>query len=154
MPLVRKARVADVPQIYLLLKDFAAKELLLPRSLSDLYDYVRDFYVLTPDDDPRKVVGACALHVCWSDLGEIRSLALASDSQGADLGRRLMEACLTEARDLGLERVFALTYIPKYFERFEFRLIEKNELPQKIWADCFKCVKFPECDEIALERKL
>lgn len=153
-PLVRKARVTDVPQIYELLKVFAGQELMLPRALSELYDLVRDFFVCPAVNEPGTITGVCALHVCWSDLGEIRSLAVKSDSQGSNLGRGLVEACVAEARELGLKRLFVLTYIPEYFKRFGFELIDKSALPPIIWADCLKCVKFPECGELALEKQL
>jgi len=151
---VRKPRIGDVPKIYEILKEFAAKELMLPRSFSEIYDFIRDFFVLCPEAEPETIAGVCALHVCWSDLGEIRSLAVAPSYQGSNLGRALLEACFEESRHLGLKRIFVLTYIPEYFQRFGFQIIDKSELPQKIWADCLKCVKFPECGEIALERSI
>lgn len=154
MPIVRKAKIKDVPQIYELLKDFAAKGLMLPRPLSELYDVIRAFHIVCPDDDLDTVAGVCALHICWADLGEIRSLAVQSGFQGQDMGRLLVESCIAEARDMGLKRLFVLTYIPEYFQLFGFTLTEKSELPQKIWADCLKCVSFPECGEIALEKAL
>ncbi|MBW1708622.1 MAG: N-acetyltransferase [Deltaproteobacteria bacterium] len=151
---LRKSRVTDVPLIYELLTELGQKGLLLPRSLSELYDVVRDFFVAHPDGEPETLAGTCALHICWADLGEVRSLAVDSSYCGQDLGRRLVEECIAEAREIGLKRLFALTYIPDYFMKFDFKLIEKNELPQKIWADCFKCVKFPECNEVALVKDL
>lgn len=152
--IIKKGRINDVPLIYELLADFGEQGILLPRSLSELYDVIRDFYVAYLADDPKTLVGACSLHICWEDLGEIRSLAVNSKFQGAGYGRPLVEACMDEAREFGLNRLFALTYIPDYFSLFDFDIIEKTELPQKIWADCFKCVKFPECDEIAMARNL
>lgn len=151
---IQKARVGDVPAIYALLKGFAEQGLLLPRSLSELYDLVRDFHVALSEKDGGVLAGVCSLHVSWTELGEIRSLAVEPRFQGQDLGRRLLTACVAEARELGLKRLFALTYIPAYFERHGFRSIAKSDLPQKIWADCFKCVKFPECDEVALAREI
>lgn len=127
---------------------------MLPRPLSELYDLIRDFFVSPLIDEPGTIAGACALHVCWSDLGEIRSLAVEPGSQGSNLGRSLVEACVAEGRELGLKRLFVLTYIPEYFKRFGFELIDKSALPPIIWADCLKCVKFPECGEFALEKKL
>ena len=107
-----------------------------------------------PEGRPDELAGACALHITWEDLGEIRSLVVDPKFQGQDLGYRLVEACLHEARELGLRRIFVLTYIPDYFERFGFKHIKKTELPQKIWADCFKCIKFPDCDEVAMTRQV
>lgn len=151
---IRKAVVADVPQIYDLLKDFSQKGLMLPRSLSDLYDVIRSFHVAVPADDPGRVIGICALHFCWEGLGEIRSLSVSQTCQGSDMGRRLIEASIAEGQELGLTHVFVLTYIPEYFKKLDFIEIDKSKLPQKIWADCFKCVNFPDCGEIALEKWL
>ena len=154
MYFVRKAVTADVPQIYNLLKDYAAKGLMLPRSLSDLYDVIRAFHIASPEDRPETVAGVCALHVVWADLGEIRSLGVAPDFKGSCLGELLVSACADEARSLGLTKLFVLTYIPEYFKKLGYTGIEKSELPQKIWADCFKCVNFPDCGEQALEKML
>lgn len=154
LPPVRKANIPDVPQIYELLKVFAGQGLMLPRPLSELYDLIRDFFVSPAANEPGTIAGVCALHVCWSDLGEIRSLAVEPGSQGSDLGRGLVEACVAEAQELGLKRLFVLTYIPEYFKSFGFEIIDKSALPPIIWADCLKCVKFPECGEIALEKRL
>lgn len=154
MFLIRKAKVTDVPQIYDLLKDFAAKGLMLPRSLSELYDVIRSIYVACPEDDPADVAGICALHVCWSDLGEIRSMSVNSKYQGQDLGAKLLAACESDALELGLKRLFVLTYIPDYFARFGFQKTDKSQLPHKIWADCLKCVNFPDCGEVAMEKPL
>jgi amino-acid N-acetyltransferase len=100
------------------------------------------------------VVGTVCLHICWEDLAEVRSLAVAEDQGGKGIGRQLVQACLDEARQLGLKRVFALTYKPGFFEKLGFHTIEKSELPHKIWGDCMKCAKFPECDEIAMSIEL
>ena len=152
--IIRKARVADVPRIYELLKDFGEGGLMLPRSRSELYDVIRAFHVCYHPDRPDELVGACAVQVCWEDLGEIRSLAVAPHHQGTDVGRRLAAACEADARELGLHRLFVLTYIPGYFQKIGFKEISKTELPHKIWADCLKCVKFPECGEIAMDKRL
>jgi amino-acid N-acetyltransferase len=152
--MIRKAKVTDVPQIYELLKDFAAKGLMLPRSLSELYDVIRSVCVACPEDDSNHVAGVCALHVCWSDLGEIRSMSVDPQYQGKDLGAELLAACERDALELGLKRLFVLTYIPKYFARFGFKETDKSQLPHKIWADCLKCVNFPDCGEVAMEKSL
>ena len=90
------------------------------------------------------------MHICWEDLAEVRSLAVAAAYEGRGVGRHLVEACLDEARQLGLPRIFALTYKQAFFEKFGFRVVEKSELPHKVWGDCLKCAKFPDCDEIAM----
>ncbi len=144
------ARLEDVEGIKALLDDFARTGDLLARSRLALYESVRDFVVAKEGDE---VVGAAALHICWIDLGEIRSVAVRRDRQRLGLGSRLVEKCLQDARDLGLQRVFALTYRPDFFQSLAFRIVDKGELPHKVWQDCINSPKFPECDEIAVIRE-
>jgi len=151
--MLRKATIGDVKPIHKLLTSFANKGDLLPRSLSELYDHLRD-YVVSVDKETGEINGVCALHICWEGLAEIRSLAVAESYQGKGLGRELIEACLSDAITLGIYEIFVLTYRPGFFARFEFKEADKSALPHKIWADCVKCVKFPECDEIAMILKL
>ncbi|PLX96977.1 MAG: GNAT family N-acetyltransferase [Desulfuromonas sp.] len=145
--MVRHARIADVPIIHQLLMVYAREGQLLGRSLADIYAVVRDFYVYEEDGN---ILGVGALSVFWKDLAEVRSLAVASGQQGKGIGRQIVEECLKEAREMGLERVFCLTYKPDFFRALGFTEIEKSELPQKIWRDCINCVQFPDCDETAL----
>lgn len=147
--MVRKARMGDVVVIHQILAEFARQGKLLPRSLIELYTNVRDFFA-SEDEESGKVVGCCGLHVMWEDLAEIRSLAVLTKHQGRGIGRRLVEACIGEARELGIARVFTLTYEARFFERLGFCIVDKHIFPQKIWADCLHCPKFPECDEVAL----
>ena len=148
-PRIRKAVAADVEVAHKILNFFAEKGLLLPRSLSELYDHLRDYFVLEVDQGG-VIQGICGLGICWSDLAEIESLAVSEEHQGKGFGRKLVDACLREARLLGINKVFTLTYVPDFFLKFRFREVEKAVLPQKIWADCLKCPKFPNCDETAL----
>jgi amino-acid N-acetyltransferase len=143
---IRPARMSDVREIHKLLQVFAEKGLLLGRSISSLYDQLRDFIVY----DDGGVQGACALHICWDNLAEIRSLAVAEKMQGRGVGRELVESCLTEALRLEIDNVFVLTYQAGFFRKLQFEEIEKSELPHKIWSDCLHCPKFPDCDEDAL----
>lgn len=145
--MIRKAILQDARQVHKLLMVYAKDGLVLPRSLMDIFEAIRDFYVFIEDD---QVVGAAALNICWEDLAEVRSLVVHQDYGGRGVGRHLVEACISEARQLGIGRVFALTYQQVFFEKLGFGVIEKAELPQKIWGDCIKCAKFPECDEIAM----
>jgi amino-acid N-acetyltransferase len=149
--MIRKAILQDARQIHKLLLAYAKDGLVLPRSLMDIFEAIRDFYVFV---DEERVVGAAALNICWEDLAEVRSLVVAENHGGRGIGKHLVEACLAEARQLGIGRVFALTYQQIFFEKLGFEVIEKSELPQKIWGDCIKCAKFPECDEIALSLSL
>ena len=130
---------------------YAKDGLVLPRSLAEIYEQIRDFFVFIENE---QVIGAVALNICWEDLAEVRSLAVEDGFGGRGVGRHLVEACLAEAQQLGIKQVFALTYQPGFFERLNFHVIEKSELPQKIWGDCMKCAKFPDCDETAMNLTL
>lgn len=149
---IRKARVSDVQAIYDLLKNMAAKGLLLPRSLSNLYEMVQTFWV--GEDNQGRVVGVAALQVAWGSLGEVRSLAVAEEYSGQGLGRKLTLAVENEARALGIDRMFVLTYVPAFFEKLGYHITPLESLPQKIWAVCFQCVYYPDCKETALVRDL
>jgi len=149
--MIRKAKLDEIKEIQRLIKLYSPKGGILPRSLSELYDHLRDFFVFIRN---RKIIGICALHICWEDLAEIRSLAVAEEEQKKGIGAELVKACLKESRLLGAKKVFALTYQPKFFERLGFKEVDKAVLPHKIWTDCLKCVKFPDCDEIAVVKEL
>lgn len=144
---VEKATINDVEQIHKLVNYFADKGEMLPRPLSEIYENVRDFFVIRQGE---QVIACATLHVSWSDLAEIRSVAVLGKNQRKGLGASLIEACLKEAADLGITNVFCLTYQPAFFEKHSFRQVDKMELPRKIWAECFHCPKFPDCDEVAL----
>ena len=142
-----KARVSDVPQMHKLINSFADKGEMLARSLSEIYENIRDYFVVRQGE---RVIACGALHISWSDLAEIKSLAVAEDSQKQGIGDQLVEACLKEARALGIPTVFCLTYKPAFFERLGFSQLDKMELPHKVWGECYRCPKFPNCDEVAL----
>jgi amino-acid N-acetyltransferase len=149
--LIRKARIGDVKWIHSMMKRFAEQGEILPRSLSELYDHLRDFFVCIDEEKgSAKLLGTCAMHICWEDIAEIRSLAVLPEYQEKRIGTELVDACLSEAVTLGIYKLFVLTYEPKFFEKFGFSQIDKAMLPHKIWADCLKCVKFPDCDETAM----
>lgn len=149
--MIRRATIKDVKNIQKLINFYAKKDEMLPRSLNELYENVRDFYIF---EQRGRIAGCCALHICWEDLGEIKSLAVAKADQDSGIGKKLLTACLEDAKSLRLKKIFALTYRPMYFKKFGFKEIDKANLPHKIWTDCIKCVKFPDCDEFALIREL
>ena len=149
--MIRKAQLSDVKEIQRLIKACSTRGTILPRSLSELYDSLRDFFVFTRN---RKMVGICALHICWDDLAEIRSLAVREEDRKKGIGAKLVKACLEEAKTLQIRSVFALTYQPEFFEKLGFKKVDKSMLPHKIWTDCLKCVKFPDCDEIAVVKEV
>lgn len=145
--MLRKAQIKDVKEIQKLLTFFANRGDMLSRSLSELYEAIRDFYII---EEEGRLLGVAALHIVWEDLAEIRSVAVAEDAGRKGSGTQVVQACLDEARELGLKRVFCLTYKPNFFAKFGFTIVDKAQLPHKVWGDCMKCVKFPDCDEIAM----
>ena len=147
----RRARVADAPEIHELINQFAGDNLMLPRPLMEVYETIRDFQICL---DAGRVVGCCALHVSWQTLGEIRSLAVNRDYHRTGVADRLVASCLKDGTEIGIEKVFVLTYVPDFFTRKGFEPIPKDDLPHKIWADCTRCPKFPNCDEEALIRSV
>jgi amino-acid N-acetyltransferase len=144
---IRKAKISDLKQAQKLVNDYAKIEQMIPRSLNELYETVRDFIVCEFNGN---VCGVCALHIMWEDLAEIRSLAVENKHQKKGIGRNLVKQCLKEAKALGIKKVFALTYQPEFFKKLGFADIDKASLPQKIWGDCVRCPRFPECDEHAV----
>ena len=150
--MIRKAAVKDIRAIHGLLKRYGEQGELLARPLSELYDHLRDFYVYTEPEVG--VLGCCALQFCWEELAEIRSLAVHPDYLGQRIGTRLTETAIREAVDFKIKKLFTLTYKPDFFKQFAFELIDRSQLPLKIWSDCVLCVKFPDCDEIAMMKAL
>ena len=144
---IRKAKISDLKQVHKLINDFARREQMIPRSLNEIYETLRDFVVC---EDYGNICGVCALHIMWEDLAEIRSLAVDKKYQKKGIGKTLVKQCLKEAKALGLRKIFALTYQPAFFKKIGFLDIDKSSLPQKIWGDCLRCHKFPECDEQAV----
>ncbi len=156
--MIRKAVLDDVNDIHALLALYSKKGELLARPLSKLYDHLRDFWVFEDLEQQKsggkKIVGCCALQFCWEDLAEIRSLAVDPDFTGKGIGSTLTERSIQEAVYFNIKNLFTLTYRPDFFKRFDFSAIDKNDLPIKVWSDCIGCVSFPNCDEIAMLRKL
>ena len=144
---VEKANIKDATQIHTLINHFADRGEMLPRPLSEIYENIRDYSVIREGE---RVIACAALHISWADMAEIKSLAVAEEAQKQKLGDKLVAACLKEAQELGIPTVFCLTYVPTFFEKCGFCQVEKTELPHKIWGECYRCPKFPNCDEVAL----
>jgi len=147
-----RASIADAAAIHDLVNIYARKGEMLPRTMSEVYQNLRDFYVVRDVDG--SLAGCGALHILWEDLAEIKSLAVREELQGHRLGARLVEACVDEAASIGLATVFALTYRPGFFERLGFAQADVMTLPRKVWGECYRCPKFPGCNEIAMVRHL
>ncbi len=146
--MIRKAKIADSKQILDLISSWAKEGKVLERSLNDIYENIRDFWVCVKQD---KIIACCAFDIVgWQDLAEVRSLVVSKTHQGAGIGKSLVKKCIDEAENLGVKRVFALTFEPNFFKRLGFKNIDRKELPHKIWTDCIKCVHFPDCREEAV----
>jgi amino-acid N-acetyltransferase len=145
--MIRKAKIKDIKQIQELIASFARRDEMLPRSLNELYENIRDFWVY---EHKEKVIGCAALHISWDDLAEVKALAVAKNKQGNGIGRDLVPACMAEAGIIGARKIFVLTYKPEFFKKLGFKKIKHEALPHKIWAECINCCKFPDCQEVAL----
>jgi amino-acid N-acetyltransferase len=148
----RRARPSDTRSILNLIGFYSAKGLMLPRPFSQIIERIRDFHVAVEETagSPVLVKGVVALHPVGEDLAEIRSLAVEESLIGKGIGKKLMGACVEDAKEMRLNRIFALTYQTEFFNRLGFEQVEKLTLPQKIWGDCVHCTKFSDCDEVAM----
>lgn len=145
--MIRKATVKDVEAMKNIINAYAKQEKMLPRSYNELYQYIRSFYVYEKDGE---VIGCCALQVVWEDLAEILSFAVKPEYTRHGIGSQLLEACMSDAHELYIKKIFTLTYVPGFFEKHGFIRVDKSILPHKVWSGCINCPKFPDCDEIAL----
>jgi amino-acid N-acetyltransferase len=148
---IRKATVNDIPKIREIINYHAKKEMMLPRSLSELYECTRSFYVYEIDGE---IVGCCALQVSWEELAEVMSLAVKPENSKQGIGSKLVLKCMEDAKDLEVKKVFTLTYATPFFEKMGFHIVDKQALPHKVWSACLKCSKFPDCDETALIKEI
>lgn len=146
-PNIRAAAIADAPNIHHLLEIYASKGNLLPRTLSEIYRHLRDFFVIELDG---KVAAMGALEIFTEDLGEVRSLVVDEAYERRGLGRLLVQRIVDEARAIGLRRVMALTYVPEFFHKLGFQTVPMGTLPEKVWTVCVKCYKYNNCDEVAV----
>jgi amino-acid N-acetyltransferase len=148
--MLRKARVGEVKTIHRMINISSRKEEMLPRSLMDIYANLRDFFVYLHEDGTT-IEGICAMRIIWENLAEIRSLYVDEKYRHRGIGRKLIEACISEAMVLQLLRIFALTREPEFFRRLGFIEVDRHTLSEKIWSDCFHCSKYPDfCDEEAM----
>ncbi|MGC8659577.1 MAG: N-acetyltransferase [Desulfomonilaceae bacterium] len=149
--MIRKATLKDVKKIHALISEQAKGGHLLARAIADIYSQIRDFSVVENNDG--EIIGCGALRIVWEDLAEIRSVAVQFERQQQGVGRSLVEKLIEESCEMGIRKVFVLTYRVSFFGKIGFALMDKSLLPHKIWADCVKCPKFPECDEVAMAKE-
>jgi len=145
--IIRKAKLSDSEAIHKLVNHYAKKGLMLPRSRSAIYENIRNYSVMETEGE---VIGIGALSILWTDLAEVRTLAVKESFSGQGIGKKLVEYFLEEARELGIKKVFTLTYQVAFFEKCGFNVISKEHMPHKIWKDCLNCPKFPNCDEVLM----
>ena len=148
-----KATLSDIPEMQALVTGEVKDGIILNRTEDEVATNIRS-YVLAKDED--KLVGYTALHIHSKRLAEIRSLIVDEAYRGQNVGKRMVDFTLREAKELGVEEdVLVLTYLPQFFEKLNFHEINKEVIPEhKIWADCIKCIHFPVCNEVALVYKL
>ncbi|MBP3780399.1 MAG: N-acetyltransferase [Selenomonas sp.] len=144
----RKATFADVEAIYELVAAYAAEGVMLARSRNTLYETLRDMVVAIDDDGT--LAGAGGLHIIWDKLAEVRTMAVSPQKRRRGIGAEIVRRLLQEGEALGIEKFFTLTYQPEFFKALGFTVINKEELPHKVWKECIDCPKFPNCDEIAM----
>lgn len=148
---IRRARIADVPGTGALVDRFAREGEILPRSVEDIYQSVREWVVA---EQAGQIVGCGSLVILWSDLAEIRSLVVAPEAQAMGIGRRLVTTLMAQAAELEIPQVFALTRQAGFFLKLGFEIVPRETLPRKIWKDCRHCIKFLACDEVAVVKSI
>ena len=141
----------DAQGIHELVNFYADREEMLHRSAPEVCENIRDYVIAETDGE---IVACCGLHVNLDSLAEIKSLAVSEQFQGQGIGSQLVERCLEEAIQLGVPTIFALTYRPAFFERLGFTRAPKSMLPRKVWGECIRCPRFPDCGEIAVVKDL
>lgn len=150
--IVRKATLADVRPMAELIQKYADTGVMLPRNQFELAEHVRDFTIAV--NQAGDLVGCGALHIYTPTVAEVRSLGVNPDLKTKGIGRRIVEALVTEGEHLGLHSIFAFTYVPGFFHKLHFDLVDRSELPLKAWKDCLRCPKLQACDEISVIRRL
>jgi amino-acid N-acetyltransferase len=145
--MIRSATIKDAKAIQTVVNTFASQGQMLLLSMNEVYEKIFEYFVYEADG---AIVGVCALHPTWHDIAEVRSLAVDTKYQKSGIGKVLVEHQLERARDMGFEKVFAMTYQVEFFSKVGFYVMSKDDLPKKMWTDCLKCVKYPDCDETAM----
>ncbi|MDR2811835.1 MAG: N-acetyltransferase [Endomicrobium sp.] len=144
---IRPAKVSDVKGIHVLVEHYANNKEMLHRSLNAIYENVQEFIVL---ENEGKIIACGALHVSWEDLAEVKALAVSEEYKRQGIGRKMIETLQKNAKELGVKKVFTLTFKPEFFKKLGYTEIPKEMLPHKIWSECVNCYLFPECGEVSL----
>ena len=149
--MMRKAKISDVKEIQKLINHYAKNDEMLPRSLSQIYEQLQNFYVV---ELKKKIAACCELFITWEDLAEVKALAVAPNSIGKGFGSALVKKCISTAKQLGVKKVFALTFKPEFFLKLGFKIVSKDIMPHKIWFECVKCPLFPDCNEVPVMKEI
>ncbi|WP_046179373.1 N-acetyltransferase [Domibacillus tundrae] len=144
---VRKAVLADVEQVFELVNHYANEGLMLPRTKDSLVLNLQSIFIA---EEEGEILGIASLAILGHDLAEIRSLGVKENAKGRGIGKMLVERVVEETKLIGIPKLISLTYQVVFFEKCGFEVIQKTEMPQKVWTDCIHCPKFPSCDEIAM----
>ena len=148
-----KAKLSDITEMQELVTQEVQGGIILKRTSDEVATNIRS-YVLAKDND--KILGYTALHIHSDRIAEIRSLIVSASHRGQNIGKKLVDFAVNEARELNItQEILVLTYLPAFFEKMNFIEISKESIPEhKIWTDCIKCVHFPICNEVSLVYKL
>ena len=145
---IRPAKVTDVKEIHKIVEFYAENKEMLHRSLNSTYENIQEYVVV--ENEEGKVIACGALHVSWEDLAEIKALAVSPKYKGQGLGRKIVHKLQKNAEELGIAKVFALSFKPEFFIKLGYKVIPKETLPHKIWSECINCHLFPDCGEVPL----
>ena len=145
----RKAKLPDAVAIETLIRVYTGDGTLLPRTLAEICENIRDFVVLEHDG---QIVGCGALHLYGLHLAEIRSITVSRRFEGKGAGSALVNALLEEAKQQHVTCVCLFTRIPEFFEPFGFQRADRDSIPDKLYKDCINCPRIDNCDEIAMYR--
>jgi amino-acid N-acetyltransferase len=148
---IRRARTADVRSIRELIDTYSPGGRLLSKATVTLYEQVQEFWVAVHPADGR-VVGCGALHAMWEDLAEIRTVAVHPDHRGAKIGHRIVTELLAVARELGVSRVFVLTFETRFFGSFGFVEIDGAPVPQPVYEQLLRSYDEGVAEFLGLER--
>ncbi len=148
---VRSAKAVDVPHIHALLTPFAQQDIILQRDEDNIFQHLQEFLVAEYDGH---LAGVVCAHIYGKNLAELRSLVVAPAYQQFGVGRLLVEGCEQWVVELGVAKIFALTYVTNFFIKQGYRQVDKESLPQKVWTVCVHCARFADCDEVAVEKVL
>jgi amino-acid N-acetyltransferase len=145
---IRPAKVIDVKEIHKIVEFYADNKEMLHRSLNSIYENIQEYVVV--ENEEGKIIACGALHVSWEDLAEIKALAVCEKYKSQGIGRKIVHKLQKNAEELGIGKVFALSFKPDFFIKLGYKVIPKETLPHKIWNECINCHLFPDCGEVPL----